>query len=117
MKLEIYDSTLREGEQSATVTFTREDRLKIIKELDRLGVSCIETGMLTCKRDLEWIRRAAALELTNASLSVFGATRHAGEGVQDSELLCLLAEAPVSTACIFGKIGRASCRERVSSPV
>lgn len=103
MKLEIYDSTLREGEQSATVTFTWEDRLKIIKELDRLGVSCIETGMLTCKQDLEWIRRAAALELTNASLSVFGATRHAGECVRDSELLHLLADAPVSTACIFGK--------------
>ena len=48
MQLEIYDSTLREGEQSATVTFTWEDKLKIIEELDRLGVSCIEVGMLTC---------------------------------------------------------------------
>ncbi len=103
MKLEIYDSTLREGEQSATVTFTWEDRLKIIEELDRLGVSCIETGMLTCQRDLEFIRQAAALHLSHSSLSAFGATRRAGESVEDNEGLAMLACAPVSIVCIFGK--------------
>ena len=41
MKLEIYDSTLREGEQSATVAFSRGDKIKIVKALDRLGVSYI----------------------------------------------------------------------------
>ena len=103
MKLEIYDSTLREGEQSATVTFTWEDRLKIIGELDRLGISCIETGMLTCSRDLEFLHQAAALDLSHASLSAFGATRRAGERAEESEGLALLADAPVSTVCIFGK--------------
>ena len=103
MNLEIYDSTLREGEQSATVTFTWEDRLKIIEELDRLGVSCIETGMLTSQRDLEFIRRAAALRLSHSSLSAFGATRRAGEMAKDNEGLSLLADAPVSIVCIFGK--------------
>ena len=47
MKIEIYDSTLREGEQSATVSFSKSDKIKIIEALDRLGVSYIEAGMVT----------------------------------------------------------------------
>lgn len=103
MQLEIYDSTLREGEQSATVTFTWEDKLKIIEELDRLGVSCIEAGMLTSARDLDFIRQAANLPLEHSSLSVFGSTRRVGETAEESDGLALLARAPVSIACIFGK--------------
>ena len=47
MKLEIYDSTLREGEQRATVTFSKSDKFKIVTALDNLGVSYIEAGMVT----------------------------------------------------------------------
>jgi isopropylmalate/homocitrate/citramalate synthase len=52
MKLEIYDTTLREGEQSAAVSFTHEDKIKIIKALDGLGVSFIEAGMVTSDADV-----------------------------------------------------------------
>ena len=63
MKLEIYDSTLREGEQSATVSFSRGDKLKIIKALDNLGVSYVEAGMVTSKEDTEFFKEISALDL------------------------------------------------------
>ena len=58
MKIEIYDTTLREGEQSATVSFNTEDKLKIITALDALGVTYIEAGMITGEADSDFFRRA-----------------------------------------------------------
>ncbi len=40
----IYDSTLRDGAQAEGISFSVEDKLKIVKALDELGVSYIEAG-------------------------------------------------------------------------
>lgn len=103
MKLEIYDSTLREGEQSATVSFSVGDKLKIITALDALGVSFIEAGMVTSPQDIEFFKKAAALPLTSAALVAFGATCRPGERCEDSPALSLLCEVPCDTVCLFGK--------------
>ena len=103
MKLEIYDSTLREGEQSATVTFSKGDKLKIIKSLDSLGVSYIEAGMVTSQKDVEFFREASGIELKCASLVAFGATCRPGERAEESALVGLLASVPCKTVCVFGK--------------
>ena len=44
-KIKIHDITLRDGEQQAGITFTREDKVKIAKKLDEIGVHRIEAGM------------------------------------------------------------------------
>lgn len=44
MKIEIFDCTLREGVQSQGISMSNEDRLKIAKKLDELGISYIEAG-------------------------------------------------------------------------
>ena len=44
MKLEIYDTTLRDGAQSEGINYSVSDKLKIIKKLDNLGVHFIEVG-------------------------------------------------------------------------
>ena len=43
-KLVIYDSTLRDGAQAQGISFTVEDKMKIVERLDRLGVNYIEAG-------------------------------------------------------------------------
>lgn len=103
MKLEIYDSTLREGEQSATVTFSEKDKIKIIKALDSLGVSYIEAGMVTCVDDVELFKKLSLLELKNARITAFGATCRPGESAESSPSVALLAAVPCETVCVFGK--------------
>lgn len=101
MKLEIYDTTLRDGEQGAGISFSREDRLRILHELDRLGVSYIETGMLTGEKDLEYFRALEKMHTENAALAVFVNTCRAGEAPADSESLSLARSLsfPVVTVC------------------
>jgi len=43
-KIYIFDTTLRDGEQSAGVAFTPQEKLEIAKQLERLGVDIIEAG-------------------------------------------------------------------------
>ena len=47
MKIEILDTTLRDGEQGAGIEFSYADKIKVIKALDSLGVTYIEAGMIT----------------------------------------------------------------------
>lgn len=103
MKLEIYDSTLREGEQSATVTFSKSDKLKIIGALDGLGVSYIEAGMVTCADDLDFFKEAAELPLEHSRLVAFGSTCKPNETAESSPTVALLASVSTDTVCVFGK--------------
>lgn len=50
MFLQILDTTLRDGAQGAGVEFSPDDKLRVIHELDSLGVSYIEAGMITSRR-------------------------------------------------------------------
>ena len=43
-KVTIFDSTLRDGAQAEGVSFSVEDKIKIVKALDELGVSYVEAG-------------------------------------------------------------------------
>jgi isopropylmalate/homocitrate/citramalate synthase len=45
VSIKIVDGTLREGEQSPGVCFTREEKLQIARELDRIGVPLLDVGM------------------------------------------------------------------------
>jgi len=57
----IFDTTLRDGEQTPGVALTPDDKLTIAKQLDRLGVDIIEAGFpITSKGEIEAIKRIAA---------------------------------------------------------
>ncbi|MCS7112337.1 MAG: 2-isopropylmalate synthase, partial [Candidatus Bathyarchaeota archaeon] len=60
-RITIFDTTLRDGEQTPGVALTPDDKLVIARQLDRLGVDIIEAGFpITSKGEVEAIRRIAS---------------------------------------------------------
>lgn len=109
MKIELYDTTLRDGAQGAGVAFTEEDRLRVIHALDALGITYIEAGNFAVgSNDWEIFRRAAEIEasLENARLVAFGSTRRVGERACDDAALAAVAASNVKTVgCLWKKLG------------
>jgi len=103
MKIEILDTTLRDGAQGVGVEFSPDDRRRVILALDRLGVSYIEAGMIASEQDAAFFESLRDLELECAKLAVFTRTARVGTDPRDDELLRLAAAAPVPAAVIYGK--------------
>ena len=60
-KVYIFDTTLRDGEQSAGVAFTPQEKVEIAKQLEKLGVDIIEAGFpCSTPGDLEAVKAVAA---------------------------------------------------------
>ncbi|PJI93229.1 citramalate synthase [Luteimicrobium subarcticum] len=101
MTFHVYDTTLRDGAQQEGMNLSVADKLAIAPLLDELGVGFIEGGWPgAVPKDTEFFKRAAKeLELKNAVLAAFGATRKAGvRAVDDAQVRALLdSEAPVVT--------------------
>ncbi|GAA2501933.1 citramalate synthase [Streptomyces gobitricini] len=98
---QLYDTTLRDGTQQEGLVLTVEDKLAVARRLDALGVGFIEGGWPgAVPKDTEFFRRARGeLDLKNAVLAAFGATRRPGIPVSvDAQVRALLAaETPVVT--------------------
>ena len=79
MTVELYDTTLRDGAQMEGLSLSVEDKLKIARKLDELGVHYIEGGWPGSNpKDAEFFVRAQSLNLQHARLAAFGSTRRAG---------------------------------------
>jgi 2-isopropylmalate synthase len=99
-----YDSTLRDGAQAQGVSFSVEDKLKIVERLDVLGIAYIEAGNPGSNpKDLEFFSRVAELELKHARIIAFGSTRKVGIAAEDDRNLQSLLRANTSAVAIFGK--------------
>jgi len=99
-----YDTTLRDGAQGEGVYFAVNDKLRIVKQLDRLGIDYIEGGWPGANpKDFEFYKAAAKLNLTHAKLAAFGSTRRPSNRPEDDQTLkdLLITGTPVIT--IFGK--------------
>ena len=76
MKLQIFDSTLRDGAQGANISFSVEDKIKVIHTLDALGVDFIEAGNpFSNPAEMQFFQRIAGLKLAHAKIVAFGSTR------------------------------------------
>ena len=103
MKLDIFDTTLRDGEQGVGVEFSPDDRRRVIHALDDLGVSCIEAGMITDDASAAFFESLRKEKLNCARLAVFTRTARVGTDPAEDRLLALAARAPVPVAVIYGK--------------
>ena len=99
-----YDSTLRDGAQAQGVSFTVEDKLKIVERLDALGIGYIEAGNPGSNpKDLVFFERVSALKLKHAKIIAFGSTRKPGISPQADNNLQSLLLAKTKAVAIFGK--------------
>jgi 2-isopropylmalate synthase len=117
-RVDLYDTTLRDGCQAEDVNFTLDDKLRIVERLDEFGVRYVEGGWPGSNpRDEEFFRAVRGLRLRHARVAAFGSTRRPGvRASQDRNLrLCLQAETPVVT--IVGKTWDLHVRDDLRIPL
>ena len=103
-RVQIYDTTLRDGSQGEGVNFSLQDKLLITQKLDELGFDFIEGGYpLSNPKDSEYFQRVRELDLQHAKVCAFGMTRRRGVTAdQDIGMRALVdSRAPVCT--VVGK--------------
>src|SRR2546423_14733020 len=78
-RVEIYDTTLRDGSQGLGISFSVLDKLHIAERLDQFGVHYIEGGWPGSNpKDIEFFDEAKRRRFKNARLAAFGARRRKG---------------------------------------
>lgn len=103
-KVELFDSTLRDGSQAEGISFSVQDKLKIVSLLDELGVAYIEAGNPGSNpKDLEFFRSASQLDLKHAKLVAFGSTRRRNISCAEDANLTSLLGANTPAVAVFGK--------------
>lgn len=103
-RIDIYDTTLRDGAQSEDINFSVEDKLRITEKLDEFGLYYIEGGWPGSNpKDAEYFRRVRKLNLQNAKVVAFGSTHRAGLTVDKDPNVRALLEAETGEVTVFGK--------------
>ena len=103
-KVAIFDSSLRDGAQAEGISFSVEDKLKILALLDEHGVDYVEAGNPGSNpKDLEFFARVRNITLKHARLAAFGSTRRRDIRVEDDVNVQSLLRAETPVVVIFGK--------------
>jgi 2-isopropylmalate synthase len=118
-KVDIYDTTLRDGAQFEGVSFSVNDKLRIARKLDELGVDFIEGGWPGANpKDNEFFAAAAKeLKLKRSKLTAFGSTRRAGGRTASDPVIKGLLKAGTVYLTIFGKSWDLHVREVLKAPL
>lgn len=104
MRIQIYDTTLRDGSQGEGVNFSLQDKLLITRKLDELGVDYIEGGYpLSNPKDSEYFQRVRELELRHARITAFGMTRRRGMAAEDDTGMQALCDSLAPVITVVGK--------------
>ena len=103
-KIQIYDTTLRDGSQCEGISFSVQDKLLIARKLDELGFDFIEGGWPGANpKDIEFFDQIKKVKLRTARIVAFGSTRRAGSKASDDTNLKGLLAAETGVITIFGK--------------
>jgi len=103
-QVQLYDTTLRDGAQQGGISFSVEDKLKIARKLDELGIHFIEGGWPGSNpKDAEFFERARELCLSQAVLASFGSTRRPNSKARQDSNLNALVSAGTKVATLVGK--------------
>src|SRR4051812_22569377 len=103
-RIEIYDTTLRDGTQGEGFNLSLQDKLLIARKLDELGVDYIEGGFpLSNPKDEAFFRDIREVKLANAKISAFGMTRRRGVNAEDDPGMQALLAAQTPVVTLVGK--------------
>ena len=104
MKVFTFDTTLRDGTQGESVSFSSEDKLLIAHKLDELGIDYIEGGWPGSNlKDKDFFERVRGGSFKHARIVAFGATRFAKKSVHDDASIQAIVAAETPVVSIFGK--------------
>ena len=100
-RLYLYDTTLRDGQQTQGVQFSAPEKAQICAMLDRLGVDYIEGGWPGANpTDSAFFAEAPA---TRARMTAFGMTKRAGRSAENDDVLAAVINAGTGAVCLVGK--------------
>ncbi|HCP81469.1 MAG TPA: citramalate synthase, partial [Octadecabacter sp.] len=100
-RLYLYDTTLRDGQQTQGVQFSTQEKQAIATMLDELGVDYIEGGWPGANpTDSEFFED---LPKTRATVAAFGMTKRSGRSADNDDVLAAVMNAGTSAVCLVGK--------------
>src|SRR5271165_2879516 len=104
MRIFTFDTTLRDGTQGEAVNLSVADKLLIARKLDELGIDYIEGGWPGSNlKDKDFFAEARNLDLKQARLVAFGATRFAKKKIAEDSSIQAILDADTPVVSIFGK--------------
>jgi 2-isopropylmalate synthase len=102
--IQIYDTTLRDGTQREGISLSCDDKIRIARRLDELGVAFIEGGWPGSNpKDAEFFERARDLPWRRALVAAFGSTCRVGGGPEDDANIRALLDSGAPVCTVVGK--------------
>jgi len=103
-EIQLYDATLRDGMGGGGLTLTAEEKLRVVRALDALGVDMIEAGFPASNpKEQELFELLAEEQLEHAEIVAFGMTRRREIAAEDDEGLRVLADSFAPICTLVGK--------------
>jgi len=103
-KIELYDTTLRDGAQAEGVSFSVNDKLRIAEKLDEIDIHYIEGGWPGANpKDITFFKKVSKLKLKNSKIVAFGSTRYPNTSVSKDKVIKGLLESDTNVITLFGK--------------
>ncbi|HUY31718.1 MAG TPA: citramalate synthase [Pirellulales bacterium] len=103
-RIQIYDTTLRDGSQGEGISFSLQDKLLITQRLLALGFDYVEGGYpLSNDKDAQFFQRARSLDQQAGRICAFGMTRRKGIDPANDPGMRALVDSGVSVATLVGK--------------
>ncbi|MDY7041059.1 MAG: citramalate synthase, partial [Chloroflexota bacterium] len=100
----LYDTTLRDGAQGEGISLSVDDKLKITRLLDRLGIHYVEGGWPGSNpKDIAFFRRVRELNLEQVRVAAFGSTCRVGSRPHEDANIQALLEAETPVVTVVGK--------------
>jgi len=104
VKIQLYDATLRDGMQGEGMTLSAQEKVRVARKLDDLGVDLIEAGFPSSNpKELELFELLASERLAHAEVAAFGMTRRRDLAAADDPGLRVLAECFAPVCTLVGK--------------
>ncbi len=106
-KIELFDTTLRDGTQGEGINLSVQDKLLIVQKLDEFGIDIIEGGWPGSNpRDEEFFQKVKGLKLRHSQVCAFGSTARSLKNIEADPNLVAILKAETPVVSIFGKTWR-----------
>ncbi len=118
MKVDLYDTTLRDGMQGIEVSFTLEDKVQIAKALDDIGMDYIEGGFpYSNEKEAAFFRAIKKEKLSHAKVAAFGSTMAPGGRAESDPALNAMLSTEMPAITIVGKTWKAHVEKVIHTDI